>query len=127
LTPSAARGKCLSREGKAFRSIVRAFVVLSAFVAAGVVLWTVQTGHSSVERSIEAAQPYLTLWRVFLFLVLIGGWCHWIELMAGWTGMNDDRIQYARSQRWRVAAWLILIEGILIQGLPRAFFDSLIH
>ena len=97
------------------------------FVAAGVVLWTVQTGHSSVERSIEAAQPYLALWRVVLFLVLIGAWRHWVKLTAGWSGMNNDQVQYARSQRWRVAAWLILIELILIQGLPRAFFNALIH
>ena len=127
MTPSAARGKCLSREGKAFRSIVRAFVVLSAFIAAGVVLWTVQTDHSSVERSIEATKPYLALWRVFLFLALIGAWRHWVELMARWTGMNNDQIQYVRSQRWRIAVWLILIELILIQALPRAFLDAWFH
>jgi hypothetical protein len=123
----AAEDKGLSRGSKAFRSIVYAFVMLSVFVAAGVVLWTSQTGNSSVNRSIEAAQPYLALWRVFLFLVLIGAWRHWVELLGRWAGMNDDRIRYARSQRWRVAAWLILIELILIQGLPKAFVDALIH
>ena len=117
----------MSRGTKAFRSIVYAFVVLSVFVALGVVLWTMQTDHSSVERSIEAAQPYLALWRVFLLLVLIGAWRHWVELMARWAGMNDDQIQYARSQRWRVAGWLILIELILIENLPKAFFDAWIH
>lgn len=100
---------------------------MSALVAAGVVLWTVQSGHSSVERSIEATKPYLALWRVFLFLVLIGGWNHWVKPIAGWSRMNDDWIQYARSQRWRFAAWLILIELILVQGLLRAFFDALIR
>jgi hypothetical protein len=128
MTRSATAGdKGSTRGSKAFRCIVSAFVVLSVFVAAGVVLWTMQTGHSSVERSIEAAQLYLALWRVFLFLVLIGAWRHWVELMAGWTGMSDDRVRYARSQRWRVAAWLTLIELILIDGLPKAFFDAWIH
>jgi|GEM_PF-1571277 len=127
IKPSAAGDNGSTRGSKAFRCIVYAFVVLSALVAAGIVVWTVRTGHSSVERNIEAAQPYLALWRIFLFLVLIGAWRHWVELMAGWTGMNDDRIRYARSQRWRVGVWLILIELILIDGLPRAFFDAWIH
>lgn len=83
-------------------------------------------GLEAVDRGLEAAKPYLALWRLVLFLALIGGWRHWIGLLASWGGLDETRTRFALAQRWRMAAWLIVVEAVLVQELPAKFVRLLL-
>lgn len=87
-----------------------------------VTVWTWQAGSDAVRQGLQAAKPWLLAWRLLLFAVLIGGWPYWVGCLAR-RGRLDERLyRHALSQRWRVAAWLLVIEILLVQGIAAQCF-----
>lgn len=114
-----------SKGNQAFRFCLRLFWVGALASALTVAIWVYFAGIESMQRGLTAARPYLALWRLLLFGVLIGGWRFWIDWLARWAGLDKRRKQEVLALRWRTAAWLLVIETILVQGVVSAFIQKI--
>lgn len=68
------------------------------------------------------ASPWLSIWRLFLFLALIGGWRYWSELYTQWANLDENQLSQMLSYRWRIALWLLIMEAIFSQHLLTELF-----
>ena len=66
--------------------------------------------------------PWLLIWRLFLFLALIGGWRYWSELYTQWANLDESQLSQMLSYRWRIALWLLIMEAIFSQHLLTELF-----
>jgi len=66
---------------------------------------------------IDAARPYLMVWRFALFAAIFVAWPYWIRKLADRRGWESSVAVYWLNQRWRLAAWWVAIELILVQNL----------
>lgn len=107
----------LSKGDRAFRFLMRLFWLGVWVCVILVVSWTWLSGIDAMQSGLWAAKPYFAVWRVLLFVILIGGWHYWIGLLARWADLDEAGYRYALAQRWRTAVWLLVIEAILVQGL----------
>lgn len=64
----------------------------------------------------EMARPYLMVWRFALFAVIFGAWPYWIRKLAQRRGWETSVAVHWLNQRWRLAAWAIAIELVLVQN-----------
>lgn len=80
---------------------------------------------ATIVDMIEAAAPWLTFWRIGLFLLVIGGWPHWSTLYAAWAGMDGKQLKCMMDYRWRMALWLLIMELVLSHGVIVQFVDNL--
>jgi len=110
-----------SKGDQAFRFCMRLFWIGTLAAALIVAVWVWLAGVDAMHSGLAAAEPYFAVWRLFLFIVLIGGWRHWIDWLARWAGLDARRKQNALAQRWRTAAWLLVIEALLVQGVAGTF------
>lgn len=65
----------------------------------------------------EVARPYLMAWRFALFAVIFGAWPYWIRKLAQRRGWETSVAVHWLNQRWRLAAWAIAIELVLVQNV----------
>ena len=75
-----------------------------------------------IERWQNLTSPWLSIWRLFLFLVLIGGWRYWSEFYTQWANLNESQLSQMLSYRWRIALWLLIMEAIFSQHLLTELF-----
>lgn len=111
-------------------SLVR-MLLLSGAALAGLAVVSVLAWHhfndaEAVAAGIERARPWLAAWRAAVFVALIGLWPQMINTLTNHYGWSDAQRQYVRTQRWRVAAWLIVIELVLVQNLIGKFVNGLV-
>ena len=66
---------------------------------------------------VDSARPYLMVWRFALFAVIFGAWPYWMRKLAERRGWETSLAVYWLNQRWRLAAWWIAIELILVQNV----------
>ncbi|MCH9662087.1 MAG: hypothetical protein K0U66_00330 [Gammaproteobacteria bacterium] len=83
-------------------------------------------GLDDLSALIQIAEPWLLIWRLLVFVILIGGWPHWINhgVQKGWIPI-DQRTELI-GYRWLLAIWLLLLESLLNQGLLVSIVDALI-
>ncbi len=67
----------------------------------------------------------LVYWRLFLFIVLIGGWPVWANIYRRWAYLNDAQFQQLLDLRGRLAFWLVLMELLLTQNILGSFIHVL--
>ena len=91
-----------------------------------IAVWVWLAGVDAMQQGLANAKPYFAVWRLFLFMVLIGGWRVWIDWLARWAGLDARRKQDVLAWRWRTAAWLLVIEALLVQGVAGAFMRNLL-
>ena len=60
-------------------------------------------------------------------LILVGFWPLWIGLFARRHHWSADHIAFVSAQRRRVAAWLIVIELVLVQGVLFRFIQEMVR
>ncbi len=108
---------------KAFRLIMLAFAICTLLVTVLVCLITFFYGFDPMVSGHETAKPYLALWRLFIFIVIIGGWHTWMKLLAQWADLTPQQHQFNRQYRWRFALWLIVIEALLVQNILADLVD----
>lgn len=101
-------------------------VSLAGLVVAGVFAWHHFQDTQAIAAGIERSRPVLIAWRAVLFVSLIGLWPRLINALAERYGWSDAQRQYVSAQRWRVAAWLLMIELVLVQNLIGKFVNSLL-
>ncbi len=108
---------------KAFRLIMLAFAICTLLVTVLVCLITFFYGFDPMVSGHKDAKPYLALWRLFIFIVIIGGWHTWMEWFAQWADLTPQQHQFYRQYRWRFALWLIVIEALLVQNILADLVD----
>ena len=87
-------------------------------VLAGVLtVWGRVESPAAIAVHLRVAGPALAAFRLALALVLIGGWPHWVEVLARVYRLSPARASDLVQMRWRLAAWLIVLELILVQGV----------
>ena len=68
---------------------------------------------------------WLLLWRLSLFAMIVVFWPVGVRVCAAHYRWNEERQQFIRQQRWRVALWLIVLELVLVQGILFRFLQAL--
>ena len=74
-------------------------------------------GPASLARGMAAARPWLALWRLLLYGLLIGGWGWGVKRIAAAKGWRPEYTTFVRNQRLRIALWLAILELVLVQNL----------
>ncbi|MFO1432940.1 MAG: hypothetical protein U1F76_22985 [Candidatus Competibacteraceae bacterium] len=99
----------------------------SALLATAVLLLMpllLTVGFTDVARWLTAwadrlrpASYWLLLWRLGLGLGIVAGWPGWIALLGQHYGWPPARVRTLQAHRWRVAAWLLVLELVLGQAV----------
>ncbi|MBD9357328.1 hypothetical protein [Methylomonas albis] len=108
------------------------FVYAAFAVTAGVfllVLLFAQTfsGWDGLASVMQAGKFGLTLWRLSLFLLLIGGWPVFTNQYADWVGLTAEQTASLKAYRWRMAVWLLVMEALFCQTLWLGFTRTLVE
>lgn len=93
------------------------FLVISSLIGAALWTWIGASGMNAVDAQLDAARPWLMGWRVVLFASVIGFWPQWTAWLAARRQWPPERRQALLGLRWRVAAWGIVLELLLVQNL----------
>lgn len=93
------------------------FLVISSLTGAALWTWIGASGLNAVDARLDAARPWLMGWRVVLFGLVIGFWPQWTGWLAARRQWPPERRQALFDLRWRVAAWGIVLELLLVQNL----------
>lgn len=93
------------------------FLVISSLIGAALWTWIGASGTNTVDAYLEVARPWLVVWRVVLFGLVIGFWPRWIGWLATRRNWPSARRQALLGLRWRVAAWWVILELLLAQNL----------
>lgn len=90
-----------------------------AMVLCAAVLWIWMRFQTldEIGAHLDAARPWLAVWRGLLFAVVIGGWSHWINALARRQRWSDPQRHFALRARWPIAMWWIIIELTLVQNM----------
>lgn len=108
---------------QAFRWMMLVFAVCSLLVTVFVCLITYFYGFDVMVAGHKAAKPYLALWRLFIFIVIIGGWNRWMKWLAQWADLTPQQHQFNVQYRWRFAVWLLVIEVLMVQNILAVLVD----
>jgi hypothetical protein len=109
------------------RVLLLCSVILIGLAVVGIVAWHYATDAQAVAFGLEAARPWLSVWRAALSAALIVLWPPLINWLAARYGWSDGQRRYVTAQRWRVAAWLIVIELVLVQNLVGRFINGVLR
>jgi len=97
------------------------FLGLVLLTVVGLGLWTQQRTLFQVTQDLQAARLGFTVWRWTLYLVVIGGWFYWINILKQRFDFDEIVAQRLLAARWRLAGWLLLLELVLAQNLVGRF------
>lgn len=88
-------------------------------LAAGVVLWQAveMSSVARVSERLERWQPAMAAGRLGLIGLVAALWPRLPSLWRG-PGVGDSGRARWMAWRWRVVAWLVIIELVIGQGLP---------
>ena len=101
-------------------------VALAGLAITGTFAWHHFQDAQAVAAGIARTRPWLAAWRAVLFIALIGLWPQLIDGLGDGYGWREQHRQYVTAQRWRVAAWLVVIELLLVQNLTGKFVNALV-
>lgn len=93
------------------------FLVISTLIGAALWTWIGASGMNAVDAQIDAARPWFMVWRAVFFALVIGFWPRWAGWIATRRNWPAERSQTLLGLRWRVAAWGIVLEVLLVQNL----------
>lgn len=120
--------KTVNTKGEqAFRYLMWGTAIGAFLITVLVVSATYLYGFESWLSWRKSAQPYLAGWRLFLFIVFIGGWKTWVGKFAQWAELTDFQTQFYLQYRWRMAVWLLILEALLGQNVLSDFVNNLIE
>lgn len=76
---------------------------------------------------IEVSKFGFTVWRLSIFLFLIGGWPVFTAIYTDWAGLTAQQTASLKAYRWRMAGWLLVMEALFCQTLWLDFGQMLIE
>ena len=107
----------MSRRRRWFLLLTLLAFVLALIVGGG--LWH-SIGTSSVvaiQTRVDAVKPVFAGFRLFLITLVAMAWPFVTSVLHRWGRINEAQATTIRAQRWRIVAWLMVIEGVLGQNL----------
>lgn len=114
-----------SRAGRSWARFGWLIFLGGAAICAGLLaVWGRFAAPAEIGTVLAAARPWLSLWRAALWVVLIGGWPYAVALLGRHAGWSPDHRAWMQGLRWRIAAWLLVIELVLVQGVAGRFLNG---
>jgi hypothetical protein len=98
-----------------FWGAMAVFAVATALISLWVMSHDTMPKMLSLQDQLEKAKPYFLAWRIALMSVLLGFYPVWVNKVADWLHFEPWQRQFALSQRWHMAALVILVEILLPQ------------
>lgn len=101
-----------------WKRLVQALLLLIVLLVVAVILksWVDTSSLSHVSATVERTRPWLTVWRLALFGLVIGYWPRWITWLAKTKQWDQERHQFWLDQRGRIALWWLAIELLVMQN-----------
>jgi hypothetical protein len=115
----------IQRGRQVFAGSLWVTAVLSLAIAIGLMVASFYYPIETIKRAVESAEWPLAVWRIGLFLVMIGGWTRWSVIYAAWAGLSCEQLALMLNYRWRMALWLLVMEAVLSHGVVVQFIDNL--
>ena len=97
------------------------FAGLVLLAITGLWLWGYAQQQADIAETLQTAQPWLTLWRFIVYGIVLGGWPWWLTGLSRYRKWDESYHAHLLALRWRLAAWLLLLEGMLAQNLVGCF------
>jgi hypothetical protein len=91
-------------------------LILTLAIGALTWQWAKNSSMSQVSAVLESARPWMTVWRMALFGLVIGYWPRWIGWLAKKKHWSAAELQERLDVRGRVALWWLAIELIVMQN-----------
>ena len=104
-----------------------AMLLVAGLMLAGYVLCSTCALVPVFAQGWSELQFGLGLWRAALFLILIGFWPWWVERLARYRDWSPAHRVFVFAQRWRVAAWLVVLELVLVQNVLTRFIEAILR
>lgn len=101
-------------------------IALAGLAMIGTITWHYFQDTQAIAATLARAEPWLGAWRASFFIGLVGAWPKLIDGLAKHYGWVDTQRQHVLAQRWRVAAWLVIIELLLVQNIAGRFVNALV-
>ena len=116
-----------AKKAIALKFLMTLFVVGVVIVTVFVFTVSYFYGYEVLVQKISSAKTIFALWRLFVFMTIVGAWDYWIEQLSNWIQLSDAKKMFYLNYRWRFALWLLLIEALLIQDVLADFFSLFIN
>lgn len=100
--------------------------VAALFTGAGLLVLSRDFPPATIDAWIEAARPWLFLWRLGLFGALIGFWPAFCQWLARAQDLTTDQHERLLAARWHVATWLVILELLLGQNVVGEFINLVV-
>jgi hypothetical protein len=97
-----------------------AWALIVVAVGIGLATWAKFEGPSAVRATLQDAAPWLLLWRLTVWSLLMIGWGPMSTGIARYLGLSVSSEQALRAWRWRAGAGLVLIDLVLVEDLVGA-------
>ena len=91
-------------------------LILALAIGALTWQWAKNSSMGQVSAALENARPWMTVWRMALFGLVIGYWPRWIGWLAKKKNWSAAELQERLDVRGRVALWWLAIELIVMQN-----------
>ena len=106
----------------ALKFIMTVFAVGVFMITIFVFLVSYLFGYDVLVQKVSSAGTVFALWRLFLFITIVGAWNYWIERLSNWMRLSEAKKIFYLNYRWRFSLWLLVIEALLIQDVLADFF-----
>jgi hypothetical protein len=101
------------------------FAVATALISLWVMSHDTVVKMLSLQDQLTLAKPYFLAWRIALMSMLLGCYPVWVNKVGDWLHFEPWHRQFALSQRWHMAALVILVEILLPQHGLATFLNWL--
>ena len=116
-----------AKKAIALKFLMTLFVVGVVIVSMFVFTVSYFYGYEVLVQKISSAKTIFALWRLFVFMTIVGAWDYWIEQLSNWMQLSDAKKMFYLNYRWQFALWLLVIEALLIQDVLADFFSLFIN
>jgi hypothetical protein len=96
---------------------VTAWALIVVAVGIGLAVWAKVEGPSAVRATLQDAAPWLLLWRLTVWSLLMIGWGSMTTAIARYLELSVSSEQALLAWRWRAGAGLVLIDLVLVEDL----------
>lgn len=102
----------------AWKLVFPFLLLLIAVIVIGVFLKSLvdMSSLDNVRDILDRARPWLTLWRLAIFGLVMGYWPRWITWLAKTKQWDKETHRAWLDQRGRIAMWWLAIELLVMQN-----------